>query len=116
MVLIPIPKVPKSAIDPNRPVNALLLAQVMHLREAERTLPAKYHTDIYVNAIRTEREASEYIAAVTGAIHKAHAEAAARRVRKIPKRQRVVQIAAAAEKPKRKAKKKVAQPKPKRKK
>ena len=106
MVVVRIPKVPKSAIDPNRPVNALLLAQVMHLRDAERTLPVKYHTDIYVNAIRTESEASEYIAAVTEAIHKAHSEAAAKRAHKMPRRQRVVEIAAAAETPKRKTKKK----------
>ena len=105
MVLIRVPNVPKSAINPNRPVNALLMAQVMHLREAERVLPAKYHTDIYINAIRTESEASEYIASVTAAIHKAHGDAAARRVRKIPKR-RVIEIAAAAEKPKRKTKNK----------
>lgn len=105
MAVIRVPKVPKDAIDPNRVANALLMAQVMHLREAERTLPSRYHTDIYVNAIRTEGDVSEYISAVTKAIHRAHADAAARRSRKMPKRQRVIEIAAAAEEPKRLPKK-----------
>lgn len=104
MALIRVPKVPQSAIDPNRPINALLKAQVTHLREAERMLPAKYQSDTYVNAIRTESEASEYIGAVTGAIHKAHAEAAARRSRKVPKRGRMIAIAAGT--PKRKTQRK----------
>lgn len=108
MALIRILKVPKSAIDPNRPINALLRAQVVHLREAERMLPAKYQSDTYVNAIRTESEASGYIGAVTKAIHKAHAEAAARRLRKVPKRGRVIAIAAAAGNPKRKTQRKPA--------
>jgi hypothetical protein len=102
MALIRVLKVPKSAIDPNRPINALLRAQVAHLREAERMLPVKYQSDTYVNAIRTESEASGYIAAVTEAIHKAHREAAARRLRKAAKRGRMIAIAAAAGNPKRK--------------
>ncbi|MCU1269948.1 MAG: hypothetical protein JWN74_1242 [Acidobacteriaceae bacterium] len=109
MVLIRVPKPPKSAIDPSRPVNALLMAQVMHLHYAERVLPAKYHTGIYVNAIKTEGEASDYIGAVTGAIHEAHAAATAKRVRQMPKRRRPIEIAAMADgvpakrKPKKKA-------------
>lgn len=94
MVLIPVPKPPRSAIDPNRPVNALLEAQIMHLHDAEKRLPAKYHTDVYINAIKTEGEASEYIRAVTEAIHRAHAEAAAKRM---PKRKGVIEIAAVAD-------------------
>jgi hypothetical protein len=104
MVLIQVPKVPDSAVNPNRTANALLVAQVMHFREAERALPAKYHTDTYVNAIRTESEASEYIAAVTAAVHQAHEEAAARRVRKVSRRG-VVKATAAEKPPKRRTKK-----------
>jgi ArsR family metal-binding transcriptional regulator len=97
MVLIPVPRPPRSAIDPNRPVNSLLKTQIMHLHNAERILPARYHTDVYINAIKTEGEASDYIRAVTEAIHAAHAEAAATRRRRIPKRKGVIEIAAVAD-------------------
>lgn len=97
MVLIRVPKPPASAVNPMRPVNALLISQIMHLQEAERRLPVKYHTDIYVHAIKTEGEAAEYIRAVTEAIHEAHADAAARRTKKIAARRPVFEIAAAAE-------------------
>jgi hypothetical protein len=97
MVLIPVPRPPRSAIDPNRPINSLLKTQIMHLHDAERMLPARYHTDVYINAIKTEGEASDYIRAVTEAIHAAHAEAAATRRRRTPKRKRVIEIAAVAD-------------------
>lgn len=73
-------KLPPSAYDPNRPVSSLLKTQVEHLHEAERRLPARYHSEIYINAIKTEGEAANYIRAVTEAIHAAHKEAAALRV------------------------------------
>ena len=73
----------KSAMNPDRPVNALLKAQVQHLHEAERNLPLRHRTDIYVNAIKTEGEAAEYIRQVTTAIHEAHEAAAAKRGRGI---------------------------------
>jgi len=57
-------------MNPDRPVNALLQAQIHHLRAAERDLPLRYRTEIYANAIRTEGEAARYIRAVTEAIHK----------------------------------------------
>ena len=87
---VPRPDV-KSAMDPNRPVNALLKAQIQHLREAEKNLPLRHRTDIYANAIKTEGEAAEYIRQVTEAIHKTHGAAAARRSR------RGIAIAAAAD-------------------
>jgi hypothetical protein len=74
---------PKTSMDPDRPVNALLKAQVQHLHEAERNLPLQHRTDIYINAIKTEGEAAEYIRRVTNAIHDAHTAAAARRKRGI---------------------------------
>jgi hypothetical protein len=91
LIHVPRPDV-KSAMNPNRPVNALLKAQVQHLHEAERNLPLRHRTDIYINAIKTEGEAAEYIRRVTEAIHEAHEAAAA-------KHGRGIAIAAAAEGP-----------------
>jgi hypothetical protein len=88
---------PKSVRDPDRAVSSLLLAQVKHLREAEKELPAKYQSGIFSHAIQTEGEAARYVRAVTEGIHAAHDEAAAQRVRKAPKRKRVIEIAAVAD-------------------
>src|ERR1700722_7138732 len=96
MPLISVPKPAEAAFDPNRPVSALLKAQIEYLHVAERRLPPRYHTDIYINAVKTEGEAAEYIRAVTEAIHEAHAEAAARRTRPT-KRKGVIEIAAVAD-------------------
>src|ERR1700682_2100632 len=63
-------------MNPDRPVSALLLAQIQHLQHAERRLPLRYRTTIYTHAIRTEGEAARYIREVTEAIHQAHADAA----------------------------------------
>src|SRR5271157_6053217 len=82
----------KHAFNPNRPVSRLLKAQIHHLLEAEKNLPLRHRSDIYVHAIKTEGEAAEYIRHVTEAIHEAHEIAAA-------KRRRGIAIAAAAEKP-----------------
>lgn len=98
MTLIPVPRPPKSAHNPERPINALLQAQIQHLHHAERNLPLRYRTEIYANAIKTEGEAAAYIRGVTEAIHSAHEDAAAQRT----KRKRALTIAAAAEQPSRK--------------
>lgn len=98
MTLIKVPPLPipsQSAMNPDRPVNSLLKAQIQHLQEAERNLPSRYRTEIYANAIRTEGEAAKYIRAVTEAITKAHAEAAAQRAR--PALGRGIAIAAVAD-------------------
>jgi len=79
MTLIHVPRPPKSAMDPNRPVNALLKTQIEHLYQAEKRLPIRYQSDTYVNAIKTEGEAANYIRQVTEAIHQAHEDAANRR-------------------------------------
>ncbi len=92
MTLIHVPNDFKGAMDPNRPVNALLKAQIQHLHAAENNLPLRHQTDIYINAIKTEGEAADYIRQVTTAIHEAHEAAAASRTRGIA-------IAAAAQKP-----------------
>ena len=82
MTLIHVPRPPKGALDLNRPVNALLKTQIEHLCVAEKRLPLRYRTDIYVNSIKTEGEAADYIRQVTEAIHQAHKDAAARRARR----------------------------------
>ena len=103
MALIHVPQIdPKSAMDRNRPVNTLLKVQMEHLHEAEMKLPVRQQTDIYINAIKTEGEAAEYIRRVTEAIHAAHQTARAKPARK---RRGVIEIAAVAEgKPARKSK------------
>ena len=94
---IVVPK-PKSVWDPNRLASSLLLAQVHHLREAEKSLPADYHSGIFHKSVSTEGEAARYIRAVTEAIHAAHADAAAARTPRVPKKQkRVLEIAAVAD-------------------
>jgi hypothetical protein len=104
MTMIKVPKPPQSAYDPSRPVSALLKVQVEHLYEAEKRLPSRYRSEVYVNAIRTEGEAANYIRAVTEAIHEAHADA--ERARHMPKRKREIEIAVADERAERKRKRK----------
>jgi hypothetical protein len=88
MALIRVPKPPKSAYDPNRPVSSLLKSQIDHLREAESKLPLRYRSEVY-------GEAAKYIREVTEAIHEAHEEA--QRRRRAPKRKRMIEIAAVAD-------------------
>jgi hypothetical protein len=97
MTMIHVPRPPKNAFNPNRPVSALLKAQMEYLHEAEKRLPLSYHSEIYVNAVKTEGEAAKYIRHVTEAIHEAHGDAAAARARVVPKRKRVIEIAAVAD-------------------
>jgi hypothetical protein len=88
---------PKGVRNPDRAVSSLLLAQVKHLREAEKNLPPRYHSGIFSHAIQTEGEAARYIRAVTEAIHAAHDDAAAERVRRARKPKEVITIAAVAD-------------------
>jgi hypothetical protein len=69
MAIIKVPKPPRSAFDKNRPVSALLKNQIVHLQEAEFRLPARQQTNIYINKIKTEGEAAEYIRQVTAKLH-----------------------------------------------
>jgi len=90
MTVIRIPKTPRSAYNHSRPVSSLLRTQMLHLREAEKMFPLEYRSNIYINAIKTEAEAAEYIRHVTSTIRQLH-EAAA------PRMARVSTIAAAAD-------------------
>jgi hypothetical protein len=109
MVLIPVPKPPKSAMNPDRPVSTLLQNQMLYLQEAEFRLPVKMQTNIYINSIKTEGEAADYIRRVTEALHKAHGVGPAghgAQTALVPKRKSVrgPDIAVVGEKPKRKSK------------
>ncbi|HEY6371490.1 MAG TPA: hypothetical protein VIX37_13000 [Candidatus Sulfotelmatobacter sp.] len=95
MTMIHVPR-PKNAFNSNRPVSALLKAQMEYLHEAEKRLPLRYHSEIYINAVKTEGEAAKYIRHVTEAIHEAHGDAVAR-AKVVPKRKRVIEIAAIAD-------------------
>ena len=98
MAVIPVPKPPKTAYDPTRPMSSLLKSQVDHLQEAEMKLPLEYCSRLYTKAIRTEAEAANYIRDVTEAIQRAHEDAErARRTRKPAKRKGVIEIAAYAD-------------------
>ncbi|MGA8430597.1 MAG: hypothetical protein WB729_12315 [Candidatus Sulfotelmatobacter sp.] len=78
-------------------MNSLLKVQIQHLHDAELKLPIGLQTDIYINAIKTEGEAGEYIRRVTEAIRDAHAAAEAKRARPALKARRVIEIAAVAD-------------------
>lgn len=82
MTTIKVPKPPKSALNKDRPISTLLKNQIRHLQEAEFRLPVSGQTDVYINAIKTEGEAAEYIRQVTAAIHAHHAMRAAERMAK----------------------------------
>lgn len=72
MAIIKIPRPPADAIDQDRPVSSLLKMQLEHLQHAEFRLPANKQTNIYINAIKTEGEAADYIRKVTERLHEAH--------------------------------------------
>lgn len=100
MATIQVPKPPKSAWNPDRPISTLLKSQVEHLSEAESKLPHQYKSQIYVNAIKTEGEAAEYIQKVTEAITRAHEDAALRWAKASQKRGGSIAISAVAGRPK----------------
>jgi len=97
MTVIHVPRPPESAWNPNRKASSLLRTQVEHMHLAERRLPQRYRTQIYINAIQTEGEAAEYIGQVTAAILRAHQDAAKKRARAAASPGQLLQIAAEAE-------------------
>jgi hypothetical protein len=98
MTMIHVPRPPKNSLNLNRPVSALILAQVEHMHTAEKRLPLRYRTEIYVNAIKTEGEAARYISKVTAAIHRAHDDAAKLRTKR-PTIRKAAPAAAGEERP-----------------
>lgn len=113
MTILRVPVPAKNSFNPDRPVSGLLEAQILHLQNAEKRLPLDLRSNIYINAIKTEGEAAEYVRQVTAAIHEAHAEAGRRRAKHRPKaRPSIGSATAAGEHPVRTIKKKVARKKP----
>ena len=98
MTMIRVPQPAKSSFNVNRPVSSLVLSQVEHMHTAEKRLPLRYRTEIYINAIKTEGEAARYISQVTSAIHRAHSDAAKQRTKPAPKRKPEPQMAATGKK------------------
>jgi hypothetical protein len=111
MKLIKVPKPPASAMNKDRPVSSLLKTQLLHVQKAEFRLPARAQTNIYINAIKTEGQAAEYIRQVTTNLHKEHATAAIKPRRRRGKAKTAVFEIAAAAAPKRRAKSKAARKK-----
>lgn len=72
MTVIRVPKPPQSALNKDRPISSLLKTQIRHLQEAEFRLPVRAQTNIYINAIKTEGEAADYIRQVTDNLHAEH--------------------------------------------
>jgi hypothetical protein len=59
------------AYDHDRPISSLIRTQLLHLHHAEHVVvPSKSRTDININDLHTERQASEYIQTVTALLHK----------------------------------------------
>ncbi len=86
MAVILVPKPPKEAMNPDRPISTLLRAQLLHLHEVEKNLPSRLRTKTYVHAIKTERQAADYIRQVTENVFKAHGgDAPAKRKRRAKK-------------------------------
>jgi hypothetical protein len=111
MAVIKVPAAPKSSMNQDRPVSALLKSQILHLQEAEFRLPAQYQTNIYIHSIQTEGDAGEYIRQVTQAIHDAHAARIRRAKVKTKPERAFTKAAAPATPPKTKAKTATAQQK-----
>jgi hypothetical protein len=98
MAIVKVPKPPQSAMNKNRAISSLLKTQIKHLQEAEFRLPAEAQSNIYINAIKTEGEAADYIRQVTAALHAEHAAAqVGRQPKRQPKAAKKLMIAAMAQ-------------------
>ena len=61
----------KEAYNHNRPISSLIRTQLLHLHHAEHlVIPSKQRTNININTLHTELQASEYIQQVTALLHK----------------------------------------------
>src|SRR5947209_2158168 len=59
------------AYNPERPISSLIRTQLLHLHHAEHlVIPEKHRTDVNINTLHKESEASEYIQRVTALLHK----------------------------------------------
>jgi hypothetical protein len=61
----------KEAYNHDRPISSLIRTQLLHLHHAENlVVPPKARTNININHLLTERQASEYIQKVTRLLHR----------------------------------------------
>jgi hypothetical protein len=67
--VVPVPKPHKSAYNPDRPISDLVRNQILHMSVAERSLEKRHQSPLEVHAIRTERQASDYIEHLTKKLH-----------------------------------------------
>lgn len=60
----------RQAYNPDRPISSLIRTQLLHLHHAENlVVPAQFRTNININHLLTERQASRYIHQVTRLLH-----------------------------------------------
>lgn len=59
----------KAAYNHHRPISGLIRTQLLHLHAAEQHLPPKHRSNININDLHTEHQASEYIQQVTEKLH-----------------------------------------------
>ena len=67
--VVTVPKPHPSAYNPDRPISDLVRNQILHLSVAERSLERRHQSPLDVHAIKTERQASEYIEHLTKKLH-----------------------------------------------
>jgi hypothetical protein len=61
----------KEAYNHDRPISSLVRTQLLHLHTAENLwLPPEERTNININNLHTEKQASEYIQRVTALLHR----------------------------------------------
>jgi hypothetical protein len=61
----------KEAYNHDRPISSLVRTQLLHLHHAEHlVIPPKERTNININTLHTEYEATKYIEKVTALLHK----------------------------------------------
>ncbi|HMI51089.1 MAG TPA: hypothetical protein VK525_06230 [Candidatus Saccharimonadales bacterium] len=67
--VVTVPKPHHTAYNPDRPISDLVKNQILHLSVAEQHLDTHHQSGKDVHSIKTEREASEYIAHLTRKLH-----------------------------------------------
>jgi len=59
------------AYNPDRPISSLIRTQLLHLHHAENLIvPVRFRTNININNLLTERQASDYIHKITQLLHR----------------------------------------------
>jgi hypothetical protein len=93
------------AYNPDRPISSLIRTQLLHLHHAEHlAIPPEDRTNININTLHTERQASEYIQQVTALLHK-HGNKAAKKTKPAKKKATARKTASKSKKTKSGAKK-----------